>query len=127
MIRRLLSERELIDWALAVAFGYALFQAASELAGAVMGAIAAAVVEPPSGVHEHLFELSGPSPELLVFELGNVPVFYGYILAAAFATALIGLVAIVVTAAQTRCPYCRTPISSGAAVCRNCSLDLGSE
>ena len=120
LLRRLVQGRGL-EWALALALGYALITLARALADVATSTFAQNVRHDPAIDEQSLFN-SGVY--LLNFHIGATVVFYGPILAAALALALLGVFGRFVVRARDRqlgeCPFCASRIPYESTHCAYC-------
>lgn len=127
LLRRLVQGRGL-EWALALALGYALITLARAIADVATSTLAQNVRHDPAIDEQSLF-YSGVY--LLNFHIGATVVFYGPILAAALALALLGVFGRFVVRARDRqlgeCPFCASRIPHASTHCAYCGSSIEPE
>jgi hypothetical protein len=125
MFRRLVRGRGL-ELALALALGYALITLARALADVAMNTLAQNGGHDPQIDERFLFN---GGIYLLTFDIGGTIVFYGAILSAALALALLGCFGLFVVRARDRqlgaCPSCGSRIPHESRHCAYCGSAIG--
>ena len=118
-----------LELACALALGYALALLAKEVADVPVLTLAQHVATPRGdGSVAGLLNLSSAGTYLLNFNIGSTVFFYGDVLSAALAVALVGLTALFIVRISDRrlapCTYCASRIPHGSSHCAYCGSSL---
>jgi hypothetical protein len=128
-----IAPRAWTDAALALALGYVLYRLMDTIAYVVVDVVAQQFVARPtrdSSTTEGLLNIFAgvPAVHQLTFQLAGSEVLYGFVVVEALAVLLVGLAGYGLWRWRLRrlaqCPHCLSHIPRGAAVCRECSLEV---
>jgi hypothetical protein len=134
MIASFFTRPFVLDIALAIAFGYVLFNLLElinhlwiDVLVQHVGRTSDLGLDDGSVLELLSYFGSEQGPQFLAFTIGNTYVPYGLILPPLSALLLLAVVAMIVKRVQRRCPHCRSVVARDATTCSSCSLELGAK